>query len=525
MKRKFIKKISFVVIISSLLYGCGASDSKTESKGIITNEMQSIQTDEAYDSNMSYSTENFNTEEYNTIEENGYKSVLNNPISTFSVDVDTASYSNVRRMINNGLEVEKDAVRIEEMINYFKYDYDEPKGDLPFSINTELSDCPWNENTKLLSIGLKAKDIDYNSLPKSNLVFLIDVSGSMYSEDKLPLVQRAFLMLTENLREEDRISIVTYASGDAVVLEGASGSEKIKITDSINSLIAGGSTAGSKGIETAYKIAEKYFIKGGNNRVILATDGDLNVGITSEGDLKRLIEEKKKSGIHLSVLGFGSGNIKDNKMEALADNGDGNYNYIDSALEAKKVLIEEMGGTLFTVAKDVKLQLEFNPSQVKGYRLVGYENRLLNTEDFDDDTKDAGDIGAGHRVTALYEIALKDSKQEIPETDLKYQETTTNESDELVTINLRYKKPDENKSNLESKTLSLKDYNSKMSDNLEFSSSVAEFGMLLRDSKYKGNSSYEGIYNKLSNKKYIEEDEYKKEFLELVKKCNDSLQD
>ena len=521
MKRKFIKKISFVVVISSLLYGCGVSDSKTANKEI-TNDIQSMQTDESYDSNMSYL--NFNTEEYNAIEENGYKSVLNNPISTFSVDVDTASYSNVRRMINNGLEVEKDAVRIEEMINYFKYDYDEPKGDLPFSINTELSDCPWNENTKLLSIGLKAKDIDYKSLPKSNLVFLIDVSGSMYSEDKLPLVQRAFLMLTENLREDDKISIVTYASGDAVVLEGASGNEKIKITDSINSLTAGGSTAGSKGIETAYKIAEKYFIKDGNNRVILATDGDLNVGITSEGELKRLIKEKKKSGIHLSVLGFGSGNIKDNKMEALADNGDGNYNYIDSALEAKKVLIEEMGGTLFTVAKDVKLQLEFNPSQVKGYRLVGYENRLLNTEDFDDDTKDAGDIGAGHRVTALYEIALKDSKQEIPETDLKYQETTTNESDELVTINLRYKKPDEDKSNLESKTISLKDYNSKMSDNLEFSSSVAEFGMLLRNSEYKGNSSYEGIYNKLSNKKYVKEDEYKKEFLELVKKCNHSLQ-
>lgn len=517
MRKTLIKLLTVVVVCISTVSSFSGCGSVGESGSV----QQSLPTQNESDRGTNaQKTQDFNTEEYNEIKENGYKSVKNNPLSTFSVDVDTASYTNVRRQIEDGGEVQKDSVRIEEMINYFKYDYEEPKGDDPFSITTELSDCPWNENTKLLSIGLQAKNIDYNSLPKSNLVFLLDVSGSMNSEDKLGLVQKAFLMLTENLRADDRISIVCYAGSDKVVLEGAAGDEKKKIMDAVNLLEAGGSTNGAKGIETAYKIAKKYYIEGGNNRVILATDGDLNVGVTSEGALTDLIKEKKKSGVNLSVLGFGSTNIKDNKMEALADNGDGNYNYIDSVLEAKKVLVEEMGGTLFTVAKDVKLQLEFNPGQIKGYRLIGYENRLLNTEDFNDDKKDVGDIGAGHRVTALYEIVTNDSKQEIPEAKLQYQDGIVNASSDWVTINLRYKKPDEEESKLITKKIDKNNYNEKASDNLQFASSVAMFGMLLRDSQYKGISSYESIYENLSENESVKNDQYKEEFLNLVKKMN-----
>ncbi len=468
-----------------------------------------------------YGTENFNVEEYNTIVENDFVSVNSNPLSTFSIDVDTASYSNIRRMINQDQTVEPDAVRLEEMINYFKYDYEKPDSGIPFSVNTELSDCPWNENAKLLLIGLQAEDIDLKERPSSNIVFLLDVSGSMNEEDKLPLMQEAFVMLTENLNEEDRISVVTYAGEEKVVLEGAKGNETMKITSAIEELTAGGSTAGSAGIEKAYELAEEYYIEDGNNRVILATDGDLNVGITSEGALTRLIEEKREKGVFLSVLGFGTDNIKDNKMETLADNGNGNYSYIDSLLEAKKVLVEEMGGTLFTVAKDVKLQVEFNPAKIKGYRLIGYENRMLNTNDFDDDAKDAGEIGAGHRVTALYELLTADSKQEIPETDLKYQskEQLSNASDskEWLTINIRYKEPDENKSRLLSVPVDEDIYTRIMPDNLALASSVASFGMLLRDSKWKGTSSYDKILETLSGLD-VSSDEYKDEFVSLVKR-------
>jgi len=462
----------------------------------------------------------FNTEEYNAIEENNFKSVKDYPLSTFSVDVDTASYSNIRRMINNGGHVTGDAVRIEEMINYFRYDYDRPAGDAPFSVRTELSDCPWNENAKLLLIGLQAKDIDFNDRPSSNIVFLLDVSGSMDSPDKLPLMQKAFIMLTENLTENDKISIVTYAGAERVVLEGARGNETKKIVSAIEDLMAGGTTAGEAGIRKAYEIARNYFIDGGNNRVILATDGDLNVGISSEGELIRLIEEERKSGVFLSVLGFGTGNIKDNKMEALADHGNGNYYYIDSLLEAKKVLVEEMGGTLYTVAKDVKVQVEFNPAFIKGYRLVGYENRLLSAEDFNDDSKDAGEIGAGHRVTALYELVETTSKQEIPESNLKYQTgSTLSDSDEWLTINIRYKEPDEETSKLLSVTVDGDDYTSDMPDNLRFASSVAMFGMLLRDSKWKGSASYQMILDNLKDYNF-DNDEYKEEFVYLVKKMN-----
>ena len=460
----------------------------------------------------------FNTEEYNAITENNFKSVKNYPISTFSVDVDTASYSNIRRMINNGNKVVPDAVRIEEMINYFKYDYEKPTGDIPFSVTTEVSDCPWNENAKLLLIGLQAEDIDFEDRPGSNLVFLLDVSGSMNSYDKLPLMQKAFIMLTENLNENDRISIVTYAGSERVVLQGARGDETMKIVEALEDLTAGGSTAGAAGIEKAYMLAEEYFIEGGNNRVILATDGDLNVGISSEGELKRLVEKKRESGVFLSILGFGTGNIKDNKMEALADNGNGNYAYIDSILEAKKVLVEEMGGTLFTVAKDVKLQVEFNPAYIKGYRLIGYENRMLNTEDFDDDTKDAGEIGAGHRVTALYEIIDLTSEQEIAESDLKYQ-TDNNpiDSNEWLTVNIRYKEPTEDTSKLIEVPVDESSYTADMPENLAFAASVAGFGMLLRDSQWKGEASYDMILDILDNLD-ISEDVYKDEFISLVKK-------
>ncbi|NLO09120.1 MAG: DUF3520 domain-containing protein [Clostridiales bacterium] len=462
--------------------------------------------------------EEFNTEEYSGITENNFKAVKNHPMSTFSIDVDTASYSNIRRMINSGGKVVPDAVRIEEMINYFRYDYESPSGDVPFSVNTEISECPWNKDAKLMLIGLQAKDIDLADRPSSNLVFLLDVSGSMYSDDKLPLMQKAFIMLTENLNENDRISIVTYAGSERVVLEGVRGDETMKIVSAIEDLSAGGSTAGAAGIQRVYELAEEYFIEDGNNRIILATDGDLNVGITSEGELKRLVEKERKKGVFLSVLGFGTGNIKDNKMETLADNGNGNYAYIDSILEAKKVLVEEMGGTLFTVAKDVKLQVEFNPAYIKGYRLIGYENRLLNTEDFNDDTKDAGEIGAGHRVTALYEIIETSSEQEIAESDLKYQsDKELVNSNEWLTVNIRYKEPKEDKSQLLSFPVDESDYTSTMPENLAFASSVAAFGMLLRESKWKGDSSYDMIID-IVEELDISEDEYKDEFVSLVKR-------
>lgn len=459
----------------------------------------------------------FNTEEYNQIIESGYKSVAANPLSTFSVDVDTASYANVRRMIEYGQNINPDAVRIEEFINYFNYDYPEPTTDDPFSVTTELSDCPWNSEAKLLLVGLKAKDIEVSEREPLNLVFLIDVSGSMFSEDKLPLVQKAFTMLTETLTEDDRISIVTYAGDEKVVLKGTSGEDKDKIIKAINSLEAGGSTYGEAGINRAYELAEKYFIKGGNNRVILATDGDLNVGLSTEEELTELIEEKRESGVFLSVLGFGTGNIKDDRMEALADHGNGNYSYIDSELEAKKVLVEEMCGTLYTVAKDVKIQVEFNPVNVSGYRLIGYENRALADKDFADDTKDAGEIGAGHTVTALYELVMNESGTSIPEAELKYQQNTaTGDRSELLTVSLRYKQPDGDKSKLLAVPVTNEVYTEKMPENMTFAAAAAEFGMILRGSEYRGNASCEHILEMLEDYDY-RGDDYKTEFVYLVR--------
>lgn len=421
-------------------------------------------------------------------------------------------------MIDDGMDVPPDAVRIEEFINYFSYDYSDPADGEPFAVHTELSDCPWNDETELLMVGINTKDFDavLDERPAMNLVFLIDVSGSMYDDNKLPLVQKSFSMLTDNLTAADRVSIVTYAGSDEVVLEGADGNDRKKILRAINDLEAGGSTAGAAGINTAYDIAQKYFIDGGNNRVILATDGDLNVGLSSESELTRLIEEKRESGVFLSVLGFGTGNYKDNRLEALADYGNGNYSYIDSEREAKKVLVDEMSGTLFTVAKDVKFQLEFNPANVKGYRLIGYENRVMAAEDFNDDTKDAGEIGAGHSVTVLYEIVPADSKMELGESELKYASDSDGVmGDELLTVNIRYKEPEGGESKLLTYPVNKSLYSDKMSADMNFASCVAEFGMLLRNSRYIGDVTYKDVSAQLSKYDYSDDD-YKDEFIYLV---------
>ena len=473
-----------------------------------------------------------NTEEYSKWEERGFCSVWKEPLSTFSADVDTASYSNLRRLLTEGYSLEelpRGAVRIEELLNYFSYDYEEPKGQEPFGVTTKLGACPWNEEAQLLMIGLKTEDIDYSQAPPSNLVFLLDVSGSMSHADKLPLLQESFGLLAENLTEKDRISIVTYAGDDEVVLRGAAGNETRKIKRAINRLKAGGGTNGSKGIETAYEIAEENFIKGGNNRIILATDGDLNIGLTTEEELEELITEKKESGIYLSVLGFGAGNLKDNKMEVLADKGNGNYAYIDSLREARKVLVEEMTATLLTICKDVKLQVEFNPSVVSDYRLIGYENRALNREDFEDDTKDAGEIGAGHSVTVLYELILKEPITDLSEEEikgLKYEKNYKKELkeagessaalyEEWLTLSIRYKKPAEDSSNLLRYPVSYEDYQSSPDDDFVFAAAVAEFGLLASDSAYAGDASLKHVRSAL--KGIILDDEYKEEFYDLVK--------
>jgi Ca-activated chloride channel homolog len=465
----------------------------------------------------------WNTEEYDGIEENIFREALKNPLSTFSIDVDAASYSNVRRFINNGQRPPKDAVRIEELVNYFDYDYAQPKNDDPFAFHTEISTAPWNSKHKLVHIGLQGKTIPTEKLPPSNLVFLIDVSGSMDEPNKLPLLKSSFKMLVEQLRAQDHISIVVYAGAAGLVLEPTSGSEKKKILNALDQLQAGGSTAGGAGIKLAYAVAKENFKAGGNNRVILATDGDFNIGESSNGAMERLIEEKRKDGVFLTVLGYGMGNYKDSKMETLADKGNGNYAYIDNITEARKVLVNEFGGTLFTIAKDVKLQVEFNPAKVKAYRLIGYENRMLKNEDFNNDKKDAGDLGSGHTVTALYEIIPVGAESEFFKVDdLKYQHTTIDpkaqNSKELMTIKFRYKKPDEEVSKLI--VHSLVDSNiilSKTSDNFRWSASVAAFGMLLRDSEYIKNFHYDAVVQMAQNSKGEDKEGYRIEFINMVK--------
>ncbi|MFC2098513.1 von Willebrand factor type A domain-containing protein [Bacteroidota bacterium] len=464
-----------------------------------------------------------NTEGYATIHENGYKDVLKQPLSTFSIDVDKASYSNVRRFINQGQLPNIDAVRVEEMINYFSYDYPEPDGKHPFSVYTELSTCPWNEDHQLLHVGLKGKSIDKEALPATNLVFLLDVSGSMNSPNKLPLLKNAFHMLVNELREDDRVAIVVYAGAAGLVLESTPGSEKQKILDAINRLSAGGSTAGGAGLLLAYKVAEENFIEGGNNRIILATDGDFNVGVSSNAEMERLVEKKRENGVFMTVLGFGMGNYKDDKMEIIADKGNGNYAYIDNIMEARKVLVSEFGGTLFTIAKDVKFQLEFNPERVKAYRLIGYENRLLNDEDFNDDKKDAGEMGSGHNVTALYELIPAGSNESITSIDpLKYQsnqkKANVNSNAELLTVKLRYKQPDGTTSTKFEEAVRGKVQElGQTSQSFRFSAAVAEFGLILRDSKFKGGASIEDVIKLAQHSRGDDPEGYRGEFLQIVK--------
>jgi Ca-activated chloride channel family protein len=462
-------------------------------------------------------------ESYGTVKEIGFRKADKESLSTFSIDVDKAAYSNIRRFINNGALPPKDAVRIEEMINYFDYDYAQPTGSDPVNIVTEIAPAPWNSAHRLVHIGLQAKTIKTDNLPASNLVFLIDVSGSMSAPNKLPLLISSLNLLTNQLREKDKVAIVVYAGSAGLVLPPTSGSAKETIKDALNRLSAGGSTAGGEGIELAYKVASENFIKGGNNRIILATDGDFNVGANSDNAMERLIEEKRKSGVFLTVLGYGMGNYKDSKMETLADKGNGNYAYIDNITEAKKVLINEFGGTLFTLAKDVKLQVEFNPAKVQAYRLIGYENRMLNNEDFNDDKKDAGELGAGHTVTALYEIIPVGVKSKFmgDVDDLKYQKPkkTTAPSEEMLTIKLRYKQPDGDISRKIEKAVldSSGEANVTTSHNFQFSAAVASFGMILRQSEFKQNSSFNQVIALAEAGKGPDKEGYRSEFLSLVK--------
>ncbi len=466
-----------------------------------------------------------NSEEYTEFDENGFKAVTDNPLSTFSIDVDTASYANLRNNITSGMMPDPEAVRLEEMLNYFTYDYEEPGDGVPFSINTEIGKCPWNEDHYLLTVGIQGKNVEKEELPKSNLVFLIDVSGSMDEMDKLPLLKNAFRQLVEELGKDDRVSIVVYSGDSGVILSGARGSEKNLILDKINSLTAGGSTAGASGIELAYSLAEENLIKNGNNRVILATDGDFNVGPSSLEALESIIEEKRESGIYLSVMGFGTGNLKDNKMELLADKGNGNYSYIDSPKEARKVLVEEMSGTLLTIAKDVKIQLEFNPYSVEAYRLIGYENRALANQDFDNDKIDAGELGAGHSVTAVYEITPRTGAAP-EEEELKYQSSWTNPQyrNEITEIRLRYKEPEAEVSKELRQVVTFQNTlvkGVKLSEDFYFAAAVTEFGMILRESQYRGNATVESVLQLAEQGLGEDEEGYRQEFIELVDQYQD----
>ncbi len=463
-----------------------------------------------------------NREEYNHNAENRFKSPVKDPLSTFSIDVDAASYSNIRRFINQGEMPPKDAVRIEEMINYFNYNYPKPTGNDPVRITTEVGICPWNKTHRLVQIGLKAREIENQNLPASNFVFLIDVSGSMFGPTRLELVKSSLRLLVNNLREKDRVAIVTYCGDARVALPSTPGNEKQKIKDALETLTAGGSTAGGAGIKEAYRIAQKNFIAQGNNRIILCTDGDFNVGASSETELENLIESKRKSGIFLTVLGYGMGNYKDNKMQILAQKGNGNHAYIDNIQEANKVLVNEFGSTMYAVVKDVKLQVEFNPAKVQSYRLVGYETRILNNEDFNDDTKDAGEMGAGHTVTALYEIIPTGISGNIPGSidPLKYQtetniNTQTSNSSELLTVKLRYKTPEEEKSKKIEKSVTDTDKDN-VSPDFRFASAVAMFAQLLKDSDFKGEATYDKVIETANKGLSFDPEGYRAEFVRLV---------
>jgi Ca-activated chloride channel homolog len=465
----------------------------------------------------------FNTEEYAHIADNDFVSVSASPLSTFSTDVDRASYANVRRFIRDGQLPPKDAVRIEELINYFPYEYAEPASRAPVAITTDVADAPWNHAHQLVRIGLQTKRLTIDKLPPSNLVFLIDVSGSMQAENKLPLVKQAFRLLVNELREEDRVAIVVYAGNAGLVLPSTSAAYKDRILEAIESLEAGGSTAGGQGIKLAYDVALENFTKRGNNRVILATDGDFNIGISSTSELVRLIEERRDRGVYLTVLGFGMGNLKDGRMEQLADKGNGNYAYIDDLLEAKKVFVNEMGGTLVTVAKDVKLQIEFNPDAVQAYRLVGYENRVLRNEEFNDDRKDAGDMGAGHSVTALYEIIPAGAPLDVKVAEaspMRYQRpprlASQASSAELLNVKVRYKLPSDSVSRLLEHPVVAN--NEGPCADFRFAMAVAGYGMLLRESPHKGQMGYDDVLRLARGAVGDDGERYRAEFVQLVER-------
>jgi Ca-activated chloride channel family protein len=465
----------------------------------------------------------FNTEEYDAIQENVFRAAAQTPLSTFSIDVDRASYSNVRRFIMDGQAPPRDAVRIEEMVNYFSYAYPDPRGEHPFSVVAEVGQAPWNPAHQLVHVGIQGRRMPVAELPPSNLVFLIDVSGSMNQPDKLPLVQASLRLLVQQLTRRDRVAIVVYAGAAGLVLDATPGDRKVEILDAIERLSAGGSTAGSAGIRLAYEVARRNHLPGGNNRVILATDGDFNVGPSSQGELVQLIEEKRREGTFLTVLGFGTGNLADARMEQLADHGNGNYAYVDNLLEARKVLVTEMGGTLFTIARDVKLQVEFNPRRVYAYRLIGYENRLLRDEEFNDDTRDAGELGAGHSVTALYEIVPvgADSDVRVGGVDpLRYQRPSPQPSgafaDELMNVRIRYQPPQGGESRLLAHPVRAPARGVRNSDDFRFAAAVAQFGMVLRQSEHRGRSSVQGVLSLAGGARGADAEGYRAEFIRLV---------
>ncbi|MBS7566196.1 von Willebrand factor type A domain-containing protein [Mucilaginibacter sp. Bleaf8] len=520
-KPKHIKSINVVKDASATaLYGSRATNGVI----IVTTKNSKAKSKQAVVPNPGYFTQlDLTDESYAPLVENTFQNPKDNPLSTFSVDVDAASYSNIRRYINNGQLPPKDAIRIEEMVNYFGYNYPAPTNNEPVAIHTELAAAPWNPQHRLLRVGLKAKVVATEKLPASNLVFLIDVSGSMNAYNKLPLVQSSLKMLVDQLRPQDKVAIVVYAGAAGLVLPATPGDQKTTIKDAIDRLSAGGSTAGGQGIKLAYEVAKNNFIKAGNNRVVLATDGDFNVGASSDQDMQHLIEQERKSGIFLSVLGFGMGNYKDSKMETLADKGNGNYAYIDNITEARKTLVSEFGGTLFTVAKDVKLQLEFNGAKVQAYRLIGYENRLLNKEDFNNDLKDAGDMGAGHTVTAFYEIIPTGVKDNFTTSvdPLKYQKTDksaiTNSSSEMMTIKFRYKEPTSSQSKL-SQAIVMdrpKTFETTSAD-FRFAAAVAEVGLLLRESDYKQKATFKQAIDIARAAKGEDKEGYQAEFIKLA---------
>jgi Ca-activated chloride channel family protein len=533
-----VRLLTAVLAFSMIFSGCGAegtSDESVKSSRVETqNADVSYNTSSTNTSSTAGNTSDTNSwadkeenraagERYAQIEENPFLETARAPLSTFSIDVDTASYANVRRFLNQGQLPPKDAVRIEELINYFEYDYPQPVGDVPFSVNTEVAACPWNAKHKIVQIGLQGRKISPDNAPASNLVFLIDVSGSMDSPDKLPLLVDSLRVLVNQLKPQDRVAIVVYAGSSGLALPSTPAANKGEIISALNNLEAGGSTNGGQGIQLAYRIAQENFINGGNNRVILATDGDFNVGVTGDDELVRLIESRRESGVYLSVLGFGTGNTNDSMMEKLADKGNGNYSYIDSENEARKALGEQVAGTLYTIAKDVKIQVEFNPAKVVGYRLIGYENRLLAAKDFNDDKKDAGEIGAGHSVTALYEIVPAGQKVENDGIELKYskvQPAETRFNDELLTVKLRYKEPDESQSRL--LTMGLLDRENSIenaSDNLKFATAVAQFGLLLRGSRYRGSANFNNVLSLSQSSLGGDLKNYRSEFVDLIEKA------